>query len=164
MEKFYIVTKKSLIYKAYFRWQQNVKDVNVIVKDVMDRYGIEAREYCIGTNENYFIIYPTEHDIETYRSQMKKDSFVKSPSSFKKTSPIFKELFKLLKDADLKVLHKPAIQWEFTCCGKSRSRLFDIGGVLYASYDYDGEFDNPKGFQEIKANEFYKIIESEKEN
>lgn len=63
--KFYIVTEKSLIYKAYFRWQQNadVKDV-IVVK--MSWIGMELkRRRLYWYNENYFIIYPTEHDIET---------------------------------------------------------------------------------------------------
>lgn len=162
MEKFYIVTEESYIHREYFQWRQNAKDVNVIVKEIMEQNGMETHKYCIGTNEDYFMIFPTENDLEKFKKQMKKDSGVNVASSFKKTSSVFKEVFKRLAEINLKVLHEPMVQWEFPCCGKSRSRLFDIDGVLYASYEHIGEFSNPKGFKEISGSEFYKILESEK--
>jgi hypothetical protein len=41
----------------------------------------------------------------------------------------------------------------------SRSRLFAIDNVVYASYESERDFNNPEGFQEIAGREFYRIIE-----
>ncbi len=135
------------------------KDVNEIVKDFMINNEIETHEYAIGMRENYFAIVPTQKDYDMFNQQMKKDSRVNTLSSFKKNSTIFKDLFKILEDKDMKVLHKPFIQFAFPCCGRSRSRIFEHNGVVYASYEHETDFENPKGFQEIKASEFYKVVE-----
>ena len=46
-----------------------------------------------------------------------------------------------------------------------RSRMFDLDGVVYGSYqiDRDWELSNTEAFQEMKASEFWKIVESAKE-
>lgn len=159
MEKFYIVTDDSEYRKAYLDYQQNSKEVNDIVRDFMISNDIETHEYAIGMRENHFEIVPTQKDFDTFGKQMKKDSRANVLSSFKKNSAIFKDLFKILEDKNMKVLHRPFIQFAFPCCGKSRSRLFELNGEVYASYEHESDFENPKGFKEIKASEFYKIVE-----
>lgn len=157
MEKFYIVTDKSEYRKMYLDYQQNRKEVNEIVNSFMEGHGIEANEYAIGMR--YFMIKPTQNDFDRLSTQMKKDSYVNVLSSFKKNSQIFKELFKILENKNMKILHRVMIQFAFPCCGKSRSRLFEYNGEVYASYEHESDFKNPDGLQEIKASEFYKIIE-----
>ena len=43
--------------------------------------------------------------------------------------------------------------------------MFDLDGVVYGSYqiDRDWELSNTEAFQEMKASEFWKIVESAKE-
>ncbi|MEY8352507.1 hypothetical protein AALB39_04030 [Lachnospiraceae bacterium 54-53] len=159
MEKFYIVTDESEYRKAYLDYQQNSKDVNEIVKDFMINNEIETHEYAIGMRENYFAIVPTQKDYDVYGKQLKKDSRVGVLSSFKKNSSIFKELFKILEEKNMEVLHRPFIQFAFPCFGRGRSRIFEHKGIVYASYEHETDFENPKGFQEIKASDFYKVVE-----
>jgi hypothetical protein len=157
MEKFYIVTDKSDVKQDYLDYKQNLKDVNEVVKVVMDANGIEAKEYCI---DNYdFAIVGTQADLNKYLSQFRKDAFVGHPCFFKKTSTVYKQVFEALKLKNLKVLHKPMIQFQFHGYGQSRSRLLDIDDIVYASFESEYDFKTPKGFQEIKASEFFKIIE-----
>lgn len=161
MEKFYIITEESNIYKKYFDYNQNIKDVNEIVKSVMENSGMETTNYSIG--DGYFVIYPTQNDVIKFRSMLKKDADIDSTSEFKKSSKIYKEIFSKLDDVNLKVLGKPYVPFNsnIRISGKTSSRLFDYNGKLYCSIDAkeQNEFNNPDKFIEIKGSEFYKIME-----
>lgn len=45
---------------------------------------------------------------------------------------------------------------------KCRWRLFDLDNVIYCTFSSEGDFNAPEGLTEIKASEFYSIMESKK--
>jgi hypothetical protein len=157
MEKFYIITEESRIHRKYFEHKQSVKDINEVVKNVMESYDIETNYYAI--DNGYFGIYPTKNDLSNLKKQLCKDSRIDSLSFFKKNSQLYKELFERIRLSGLIFINKPLIQFEFEHCSKGRYRLFNIGDKLYASYESNTDFNNPPGFIEIKGSEFYKIVE-----
>ncbi|WFR64172.1 hypothetical protein P9222_08345 [Paenibacillus amylolyticus] len=60
------------------------------------------------------------------------------------------------------MLRKPYVPFYFRGFGggRIRSRLFEIDGTVYCSLDpFEG--DPPEGFVEMKASEFFKVIEDQ---
>lgn len=159
MEKFYIVTTESDLYDGYMKYKENIPVVNEVAKFIMQKYGVETLTYA-ATND-YLYIEATKDDVIKFGKQLKNPTD-NNLYAFKKSSEIGKEWVLTLKEKDITVLRKPMVGMYFSTIGKSRSRLFDIDGTVYATYDNDGEFKNPIGFQEIKGSEFYKIIEDVK--
>jgi hypothetical protein len=162
MEKYYTVTEECSLHKAWFGYKENKARVNELFKHFKEQTGFESSEYYVTDHEIYII--PTEKDVETFGSVLCapiNDGLRK----FRTTSKVGKAWVKALDDASLKVETKPMVILYFRSFGggRYRSRIFDLNGNLYCSIDpVDGEA--PKGFVEMKASEFFGIIEeSEKE-
>lgn len=158
MEKYFIVTEKSDLYKEYFNYKDNAKLVRDHYKEFKKENDIEAKEYY-ATN-GYLYIVPTQNDLERF------DSFLKVPlknglRAFKANSKINKTWIKSLEEKGLKVLDKPFLPFCFrTLYGSTRTRLFNIDKTIYCSIEAEIDINEcPEGFIEIKASEFYKIIE-----
>jgi len=158
MEKYFIVTEQSKLYGEYMRYIQNKKDVNDHVKEFTAKNEIKTTEYY--ANSGYLYIVPTENDLEKFEKVLTKP-VNDGLRSFKKNSKINKQWVKSLDEKDLKVINKPVVLFYFTRgYGKTRSRLFNVDKVLYCSFEVDTtELDCPEGMVEIKASEFYKILE-----
>ncbi len=164
MEKFYVVTDESSLKKDYLDYKKNDEMVREHIKNFMIDNGILTKEYA-PTDESLYII-PTKEDINTFDTVLCKAD-KNGLRQFKKGSKIGKAWIKSLKEKDLTILHKPFVAFYFdNCYGKHRTRLFDINGVVYTSMnltEYDEyDFGTPQGMKEIKASEFYKIIENNK--
>lgn len=158
MEKFFIVTEASQLHKEYFEYKENRKTVHDFVNEFTNKYGIESAEYY-PSNECLMIV-PTKADIKKFGNMLKKE-VSNGLRPFKVNSSINKDWVNLLKERGLTIKHRPMLGLYFVeIYGKHSSRLFDINGILYCSFEnsYD-KLDTPEGFTEIKASEFYKIIE-----
>ena len=156
MERYFIVTEQSKLRKDWFAYKENREKVIELYKQYTVQAEIESREYYVSDDEIYII--PTEKDSTKFLP------FLCNPINdglckFKASSKIAKGWIKALKDADLKVQQKPMVILYFKSFGgKYRSRVFDHNDVVYCSIDpYEGE--SPEGFIEIKASEFFKIVE-----
>lgn len=160
MEKFFIVTKESSLNKEYLEYQNNVKEVNEYVKKFMEAEGIESKEYSLS--ENKFYIVPTSNDLEKFNKVLSKplDNGLRA---FKGNSKISKAWERYLESNKFKILHKPYVGVYFRGFGTCKYRLFNIGDVLYCSFECDYDFSSPTGFIEIKASEFYRAIEEHNE-
>lgn len=162
MEKFYIVTEKSELNKDYFDWKENLKTVNNHVKKFSKENGIESKEYY-ATDEMFYIV-PTENDSKTFNNSFLKQEFDDGLKAFKKNSIIRKAWVKSLKEKNIKILHKSYADVYFEhCYGKFTTRLFDVDSVVYLSINNEYELETPEGMTEIKASEFYKIVEDHNE-
>lgn len=155
MEKFYIVTPESELYNEYNQYRKNMSDLNEIAKPLMIKYGIETTLYV--PTEEYFYIQPTNNDKEKFSKHLKNPND-NNLYAFKKSSVIGKEWIQNLKLSGLKILTRPLVQFYFDVT-RGRYRLFHIENTIYVSYQSEYDFANPKGFEEIKASEFFKIIE-----
>lgn len=159
MEKFFIVTDKSRLKKDYEDYLENSKKVNELAKEFMDAHGFETHHY--GVRGDIFFIVPTREDKVNFSNQLYKDSQGNGLVGFKKNSKMGKAWIDLLEDKKITVQDKPSLPLYFsTFFGRSSSRLFKVKDIVYCSIDANTQkIDNPEGFEEIKASEFYKIIE-----
>lgn len=160
MEKFYIVTEESSLNKAYWEYKNNVKEVNEYVKRFMEQEGIKANEYYASTERLYIV--PTEDDLRAFNCKLNK-ALENGLRQFKLNSPIAKRWVTFVNDNNIKMLYKPFVGTYFNAYGRSKSRLFNIGDTVYCTYETEFNINNPKGFKEIKASEFYYAVENSKE-
>jgi hypothetical protein len=162
MEKFFIVTDKSELFEDYFNYRNNIKDVNEAYGEFKNVHNITTKSYCPTSDKLY--IEPTESDLKQFETQFSKNDKIHYLYSFKKNSHIGKEWINFVNSKKIKIYHKPFLGRYLDFWGPYRSRLFDVDKVVYCSIEYDGEMNIPipKGFEEIKGSEFYKVIENEK--
>ncbi|MNP18938.1 hypothetical protein D3C76_1114440 [compost metagenome] len=156
MERYFIVTEENRLHKDWFDYKENSTRVCEIFKDFKQTVGIEAHGYYVSDDSIYIV--PTENDLQAFKSILGAPNN-EGLRKFRASSKISKAWVQMLKDAGLKVLRKPMVLLYFRSFGgRYRSRLFDKNGVVYCSIDPAGD-ETPKGFIEMKASEFYKIIE-----
>lgn len=158
MEKYYIVTSDSLIFKGYMDYREMSEKVNCAFKEFAEEYGFETHEYYQSVQRLH--ICPTDSDTERFGKCFKKDT----PGLFKKNTPQARAWVNKCQALGLKTACKPYLGFEFRIYGRSRSRLFMIKDILYASFGTDCDFKDPVGFKEIKASEFFKVIEEYEES
>jgi hypothetical protein len=161
MEKYFIVTDQSLLNKDYFEWKENFEIIRVIVNEFFINNGIEADLY--GFLDENICIEPTEKDLNKFNNVLGKE--VKDQlRPFKGSSKIHKLWVKSLSENNIERKRKPYVPMYFShCAGKMSSRLFSINNIIYCSFKNGIDFDTPDGMIEIKASEFFKIIEDDEE-
>jgi hypothetical protein len=160
MEKFFIVTEKSGLHKEYSDYLKSVKEVNELYKAFSDMFDIKATNYLAYSDHLYII--PTEDDLIHFDKSLGKE-VSQGLRPFKRNSTINKEWTKSIKSKKYKVLRSPLVQFYFKNCSNSRYRIFENKDAIYCSYENDYDVDIPEGFTEIKASEFYKVIEDSEE-
>ena len=156
MEKYMEIRKDCQLYKDYFEWVGNWDAIKSLFNGIKEKYGIETTEfYAI---KNSFKIVPTENDNKKFGAILKKTSY----GEFKKNTEISKEWVAGVNKIGR--IEKPELFYYFDLLGhRWRERLFHIGEKLYCSIESDGDVSVPKFALEMKASEFYKIIEESEE-
>lgn len=155
MERFFIVKNEDLI--------KQVKDFESMRIKLKDTFGKFKKKHGIETSRFYqcatlLRIIPTENDIEKFRSQLKADN-----ETFKVKSVMNKEWVEFCKANGVTTPDNPS--WELMLLvgislAKFKWRLFTLNDKVYGSLEMDDSFELPKeDFEELKASEFYKIIE-----
>ena len=159
MEKFYIIPEGTKLHKDFKAWEACDKELVEVAKIVMEAHGMEATQFVPGSDK--LGIVPTPADLEKFRPQLCKTG--KSGAAFfKKNSTVNTEWTE--KTAGIQWHRKPFMVCYFSrVWGRSSSRLFRIGGVVYCSMDCESDFEPLEPFQEIKASEFWKVIEDYEE-
>lgn len=156
MERYFIVTEESSLRKDWFEYRKNRSRIRELVKEFNRENDIDSDAYYV--TETSFFIVPTDKDKEKFGSVL-GSPINDGLQKFKSNTKVGKAWVKAVKDAGLKVLHKPRLIFYLRHeGGKYRSRLFDINDVVYCSID-PCQDEMPKGFIEIKGSEFFKIIE-----
>ena len=157
MEKYFVVTKKSPLRDDYLKYKENRTVVRQHVKDFMEEQGIETSQYYESVDVLYIV--PTEKDNDNFGKMLAKD-IGNGLRPFKKNSIMAKAWVNSLKEKGVDILHNPHPGFYFNeLHGRFRYRLFAINDVVYCSMDMDHDFETPEGMEEIKASEFFKIIE-----
>ena len=105
MKRYYEVTDKSNLYKDYMDYLDNVKLVNDLVKEFINKNNIESENYTTDKADLY--IEPTENDMLKYKNVLSLygDGLYK----FKGNSKIAKAWKKALEDNSLEVQRKPKV-------------------------------------------------------
>lgn len=156
MSKYFVVNEDSGLYADYFAWKNDRSKISDAFKKVCDKFGIETTEFYLDKNRLH--INPTESDLSKFENIMKKGSC----GEFKKNSEPSKMWIGLTKD--IEHFRKPQLLFYFRSLGpRWRERLFDIDGKLYGSIESNQDVNMPDFVTEIKASEFYKIIEDYEE-
>lgn len=136
------------------------KTMREISHQFLTANNINTKEYA-STKDTFYII-PTEKDIEDF-SKMLNRELENGLRAFKTKSKIGKAWKDTLEEKGIEPLHKPMLMLYFNVYGSTSSRLFAIDDKVYCSFKSEYNFENPEGFIELKASEFYKIVEDENE-
>ena len=152
MSEYYMIVKPdSELYKDYFEYLENRKEVNEIFGRMQEKFGIETSKYY--ARKDRFSILPTEADKEKFKFLLLKDGV-----TFRKTCEISKTWVHEVKH--IKHMTSPSL---FCYCntgwGRLQSRMFPIGDTLYCSMETEQDVGFPSWGEEIKASEFYKELE-----
>lgn len=153
MEKFYIVSQNCDTYKRYMEYLKYLDAIIEVFSKFADEYGIHSSEFY--TYADRLRIMPDDDDEKKFGQYMSKTDY----GLFKKNTQMSKEWVSRCKSAGLTTMTKPYVPFIFNVFGKCRYRLFHIGETLYCTYESAEKFDNPNGFNEVKASDFYKMME-----
>ena len=155
MERYFIVKNETLVkqLKDYESMRQKVDEA---FKEFVKEHGIETTEYYQFTDQ--LRICPTENDIQKFRNQLKVDN-----ETFKKNSVLSKAWVECCKANELRTPRKPVWELRDLIRGgfyRFRSSLFSLNDEVYGTFEADADFNfSEEDFVELKASEFYKIVE-----
>lgn len=160
MGKYYIITNESDLSSEYWEFKKNMEENRHHVNKFVELQEIEAHEY--SASKSKFYIVPTDKDLEKFDKKLAKP-LENGLRAFKINSLVAKDWGKYIKDNEIKFKYKPFVGSYFGGFGRSKYRLFHIDNVLYCTYECDYDFNAPVGFTEIKASEFYRVVEDHNE-
>ncbi|BCK01637.1 hypothetical protein [Anaerocolumna chitinilytica] len=155
MEKFFTIKKESELYKDYFQYLDDYKRNAEIFNEFADKHNIEASRFI--PYKKYLLIVPTERDKDKFREDFTQEYGDGGLRQFKVRSEVGKAWTATM--SDIRPAHKPTYFGLVHVYGHFTERLFNIGDVLYGSISANGSFELHSCMEEIKASEFYKIIE-----
>jgi len=157
MDRYYEITPQSMAYSEYFDWWNNYKEICEIAKNFMTEYEIESNQFCARPNAFYII--PSENDKIKFSNMLCKNDIGNGLIMFKKKSKIGKAWI----NKNVEVQSQPMINFEYftqTLSGKMRLFHDPANNKIYYSIETKYDFDEtPEGFIEMKASEFFKVIE-----
>lgn len=149
---YFRVKPGSALHKDYFKGLEGTNVAIKVFSQMREKYGIETKNVYLLKNR--FRISPTQTDYDKFKDQMVKSELGK----FRQGSAINKEWVDALKDVER--MGRPQLFYYFDLLGHSwKERLFHKGEEIYGSVSSDGEVSKPEFIEEMKASEFYKIIE-----
>lgn len=158
MEKYFIVSPESDIYKAQIEHDTFVKKICEVFNGFAETYGIETTHFYPSVER--LEIVPTDSDREKFGQY-----FVKMKNhcdgTFKLLCPMAKDWADRCRKAGLtkNVLRPTLFLGSKFGVLKYSAWLFMEGGVLYCTMESDTPFNAPEGFEEIEASNFYKRME-----
>lgn len=159
MEKYFEIKKNSDLYRDYFHYLDVSQMNRDFYKSFSAKHGIEASTFAMCIDCLW--IDATDADVEKFGNALtNKDKY--GGRRFKKNSTIGKEYAKLVNGVEL--ASKP-IYWDYGVrfYSQFKTRMFDIGDKLYGSMEADTpNLELIPSMIEMKASEFFKIIEEEK--
>lgn len=155
MEKYFTIKPNSQLYKDYFNYLEDLK-TNANLFDVFAKeHGIEASSFI--PYKKHLVIIPTEKDKDKFRSDFTQEYLDCGARQFKVRSSVGKAWTNVM--SDIKPARKPNYFGLIRVYGRYYERLFHIDKILYGSLSADTDFDLHDCMDEIKASEFYKIVE-----
>lgn len=159
MERFFIVKNEGLI-KQLKEFESMRRKVDIAFKEFSNEIGIETSKYYQYTDR--LRIVPTEKDYSKFAPFLRVDR-----ETFKQNSTISKAWVRICMKKGLETPRKPTWELHDLIGGhiySFSSRLFSLNDEVYGSFEADFDFVLPdKHFVELKASEFYKIIEAYEE-
>ena len=156
MEQYFEITKESVHYEQQLTYEEDFHKEKSAVKNFMSDYEVKGSGYMLY--QGYFWVTDNSENRERFAGQIRKET-LNGCISFKKASKVGKAF----TDRNIKKAQKPFVPFFFDdCYGTTKTRIFSVNGKVYCSIEQTDDAERlqcPKGFIEIKASEFYKIIE-----
>lgn len=159
MEQYFEITKDSKHYQQYINYQTKRKEAIEATSKFMKEHDIPGSKFMLW--EGYLWVPETSEIMEKFGKQF-RDVCYKGCRAFKKNSVIGRAFAK----ADIHMPPKPFVMDYFHdmpwWCGQINTRLFMYKDKLYCSIavsEYPALVECPQGFIEMKASEFFKVIE-----
>lgn len=157
MDKYFEITKGSKLYNDYFKWLEEQENMSKIFGEFASKHGIESTKFI--PQKTRLKIIPTEKDKDNFRSEFTLDYGKEGIRQFKCNCEIGKSWKSTV--ADMPISYRP---WVFNytqgVSGHCEQRMFHICDKLYGSFGTDYNFDLPAECIEIKASDFFVILES----
>lgn len=154
MQKFYTVREGSPLWDAYETHEKNAKALGKLFAEFSKQNGIQSNQVYITCNRLAFV--PTQEDEEKFS----KDFMVGKPGEFKKSSRLSKAWVSLCKENGIEKVSEPFVPFYFNgVVGPCRYRLFKVGDTLFCTFTCNSNFTAPDYFEEMKASEFYSVME-----
>jgi hypothetical protein len=160
MEKFYQVDPLCRLHSNYINYLEDSSAACRAFNSLAEKYGIETSEFYPGTSR--LAIVPTEKDRVTFEKQLTKRVRSQGLIFFKVGSKIGKEWAEIVKD--LRNTPRPRVSLNLKeFIPRATERIFALNGIVYCSIDTETEYVKPEWLQEMKASEFFKVIEDHNE-
>ncbi len=160
MEKFFTIKPDSQLYKEYFIYLDDLNTNANLFDNFAKEHGIEASNFI--PYKKHLVIVPTEKDKDKFRNDFTQEYLNCGARQFKVRSTIGKAWVNVM--SDIKPARKPNYFGLIRAYGRYYERLFHIGETLYGSFSADMDFDLHSCMDEIKASEFYRIVEEYNSN
>jgi hypothetical protein len=162
VKKYYRISNNCQLGLEYWDYFEKAKNFINYTTQFSKEYGIETIEYFAVTDK--LVIAPTENDRKKfYRSFIKDDESAKAGiAAFKENSKYSKAWVQFCKDNNIVAFVKPSVlpHIKLENAKSFGNALFHIKKQLYVYIETDGDIVGiPKGFTELKASTFYKIME-----
>lgn len=152
IEKFYVLDNDKEPAKKYWEYRDFQKKLCDVHREFSVRHCIISPKFHTRTDRLWII--PESDDYEHYRDQW----LASEPGKFKVKSKLNQAWIQACKDAGVESVDPPLTLLAFGL-HRASTRLFDVGGNIYATYETDDEIITPDGFIELRGSEFYKIME-----
>lgn len=156
MEQYFEITKDSKHYQEYYDYEAARSRFAEDINKFNEENGINTDGYIIY--DGYYWVDATAETITKFKSQLRKER-LQGCCSFRKNSAIGKAFIA----SGIKKPFKPFVPFFFKdVTGFScKSRLFGFEGKVYCSISYEAniKLECPVGFAEMKASEFFKVVE-----
>lgn len=164
MEKFFQIKDDCKLYNDYFAFIKMKTEMNNLFDEFTKIHQLSGQKFVISTNR--LIMELNEQEQQTYANDLIKNQNYKIHNiyAFKKNAKLCKKWIQLCEKENIKfILSKPMIGFYLNKnLFPFGQRLFHIGTNLYGSLDNkkDSDFELDDFLIELKASEFYKIIEN----
>lgn len=156
MEKFMEIHKGCTLYEDYFKWLEDREKLLDIFDEIKKKYGFEADSFYPSKYD--FRVKPTRNDLEKFKEMFKKTDY----GCFKKNTDISKEWRTAV--SRLEHIERPRMFNYFRLLGyRWKEKILHVEEKLYISIESDGDIEVPEFATEMKASEFYRIIEAQED-
>lgn len=157
MEQYFEITKDSNHYQEYIDFQSKRKSAIKAIDSFSEAHGINSNGFMIW--DGYFWVAATDDVVKKFSNQLRNIRY-KGCCAFKKNSSIGKAF----AESGITMPSKPFVPFFFPDCpgyGDFSTRLFEYSDRVYCSIAEPtlSALKSPTGFIEMKASEFFKIIE-----
>lgn len=158
MKKYFKITNDEFL-KVYEKYEQDYDSFNEAFDTMQKEFELESNRFYV-TVERFGIAY-NDKDHKRYKDQYMKNDL----EFFKKNSTISKRWLELMKEKNITTSRKPFCgnYMKTRSMGKSTYNSHRLFGEVYGFLDADYSFELGDGFEEIKASEYYALIEKHDE-